>query len=31
MEAHGQNQSLALDLPPLGCLILRPEGAGSSS
>ncbi len=24
--AHGQAQSLSLDLPPLGCLILRPEG-----
>ncbi|MGE9763309.1 1,4-alpha-glucan branching protein GlgB [Pseudomonas sp. PDM20] len=25
-ESHGQTQSLALDLPPLGCLILRPTG-----
>lgn len=25
-ESHGQTQSLALDLPPLGCLILRPAG-----
>ncbi|MBB4864975.1 1,4-alpha-glucan branching enzyme [Pseudomonas nitritireducens] len=28
LEAHGQAQSLALDLPPLGCLILRPAGDG---
>ncbi|MCP8466254.1 1,4-alpha-glucan branching protein GlgB [Pseudomonas sp. ZM23] len=26
LAAHGQPQSLPLDLPPLGCLILIPEG-----
>jgi 1,4-alpha-glucan branching enzyme len=31
MESHGQHQSLALDLPPLGCLILRPEGTAGLS